>query len=310
MSMSRNPQHRKPGSATKAKSVAIRAAAIGAVPGAALSAHELAGQQSGTAPLQPLDDELLGRQTGDVAGVAADNPFASSPSEVQAALLRINERHEQAAADVETAAAGVETAAATQASKKPAAATVSYTVRDGDYLSQIAENYLGNASDYPEIYALNRDRVEPGGEHFTDPSVIMPGWTLTLPAGAKPGHADSISTSSATYSGSSSGSQRAYSASDVASTGARAPRPGRAAVRRVPPRPRPGPRPTAQTIQMSGRPVPSTRGSTRPSASCGRTDTTSPTTRSTRRPYTSPAATPTRSTARTRTPPRATRRSV
>jgi len=221
MSTSRNPQHRKPGSATAAKSVAIRAAAIGAVavPGAALSAHELAGQQSETAPLQPLDDELLAQQT-DHSGVAADNPLASSPSEVQATLLRINERREQAAADVETAAA--HTTAATQASKKPAAATVSYTVQDGDYLSQIAENYLGNASDYQEIYALNKDRVEPDGERFTDPSVIMPGWTLTLPAGAKPGHADSSSssssTSSATYSGSSSGSQRAYSASDVAST--------------------------------------------------------------------------------------------
>ena len=221
MSTSRNPQHRKPGTATTAKSVAIRAAAIGAVavPGAALSAHELAGQQSETVPLQPLDDELLAQQT-DHAGIAAANPLASSPSEVQATLLRINERREQAAADAETAAA--HTTAATQASKKPAAATVSYTVRDGDYLSQIAENYLGNASDYQEIYALNKDRVESGGERFTDPSVIMPGWTLTLPAGAKPGHADSssstTSTSSATYSGSSSGSQRAYSASDVAST--------------------------------------------------------------------------------------------
>ncbi len=62
-----------------------------------------------------------------------------------------------------------------------------YTVKRGDSLSEIAEECLGDANRWPEIYALNR------GTHFTkvggtltNPHLIYPGWTLHLPDDATP----------------------------------------------------------------------------------------------------------------------------
>ncbi|MEU7171488.1 MULTISPECIES: BTAD domain-containing putative transcriptional regulator [Micromonospora] len=62
-----------------------------------------------------------------------------------------------------------------------------HTVKRGDTLSKIAEQWLGDANRWPEIFALNR------GTHFADvggtlrnPNVIYPGWTLDLPADAAP----------------------------------------------------------------------------------------------------------------------------
>jgi len=59
-----------------------------------------------------------------------------------------------------------------------------YLVRSGDTLSGIAEKTLGSGDRYMEIFKLNKDRAEPGGARFTDPSVIEPGWVLDLPNGA------------------------------------------------------------------------------------------------------------------------------
>ncbi len=51
---------------------------------------------------------------------------------------------------------------------------LTYTVRRGDTLSGIAEEQLGDADRWPEIFALNRDVIE-------DPNKIFPGQVLTLP---------------------------------------------------------------------------------------------------------------------------------
>lgn len=53
-----------------------------------------------------------------------------------------------------------------------------YVVRKADSLWGIAEKTLGNATRWPEIYALNKDKIK-------DPDLIFPGTTLKLP-GAKP----------------------------------------------------------------------------------------------------------------------------
>lgn len=50
-----------------------------------------------------------------------------------------------------------------------------YTVKPGDYLSAIAQQYLGDGNRWPEIYDLNRDLIGP------DPNLIHPGQVLTLP---------------------------------------------------------------------------------------------------------------------------------
>lgn len=60
-----------------------------------------------------------------------------------------------------------------------------YTVKRGDTLWNIAEDWLGNPLRWQEIYHLNQDRYDQrgrmrGGDH------IEPGWVLVLPADAHP----------------------------------------------------------------------------------------------------------------------------
>jgi DNA-binding SARP family transcriptional activator len=56
------------------------------------------------------------------------------------------------------------------------------TVRGGDCLWSIAQRYLGNGDLYPQIVKLNLGHDMGGGQRFSDPSVIWPGWVLQLPA--------------------------------------------------------------------------------------------------------------------------------
>jgi DNA-binding SARP family transcriptional activator len=67
-----------------------------------------------------------------------------------------------------------------------------YRVRPGDDLWAIAARYLGDGERWHEIFRLNQDRPQPGGQRLTDPGYIRPSWTLLLPPGrpaaAPPGH--------------------------------------------------------------------------------------------------------------------------
>ena|GEM_PF-4694517 len=56
---------------------------------------------------------------------------------------------------------------------------VTYRVRRGDTLGAIAQQVLGNANRWPEIYALNRDRI-------ARPALILPGLQLRLKGSAGP----------------------------------------------------------------------------------------------------------------------------
>ena len=53
-----------------------------------------------------------------------------------------------------------------------------------EYLYQIAAKTLGNGNRYQEIFALNRDRLQPDGGRLTDPMVLEPSWILLLPPDA------------------------------------------------------------------------------------------------------------------------------
>ncbi|GJF30335.1 hypothetical protein KNE206_30350 [Kitasatospora sp. NE20-6] len=77
---------------------------------------------------------------------------------------------------------GVPAATTAPATPVPGDSTTTVTVHRGDTLSAIAEEHLGSADRYQQLFDANRDRPEPGGAHLTDPDHIEPGWTLALPA--------------------------------------------------------------------------------------------------------------------------------
>ncbi|MFI8280759.1 LysM peptidoglycan-binding domain-containing protein [Streptomyces sp. NPDC085929] len=66
------------------------------------------------------------------------------------------------------------------AATAPAAST-EYSVEEGDSLSSIADEQLGDSSAYPQIFELNKGKPQPDGQPFTDPDLIFPGQHLTLP---------------------------------------------------------------------------------------------------------------------------------
>ena len=60
----------------------------------------------------------------------------------------------------------------------PAAAETTYTVKSGDTLSKIAQQTLGHANAYTEIFNANRDQL-------SDPDKIKPGQVLKIPQPTK-----------------------------------------------------------------------------------------------------------------------------
>ena len=56
-----------------------------------------------------------------------------------------------------------------------------YEVQPGDTLSEIAETQLGDPLRYPDLFEASRDTIQRNGAHLTDPDLIQPGWTITIP---------------------------------------------------------------------------------------------------------------------------------
>lgn len=59
--------------------------------------------------------------------------------------------------------------------------------RHHDSLWEIAQRHLGDGRRYKEIFALNKDRVQPDGSRLTHAALIRPGWILMMPADATGG---------------------------------------------------------------------------------------------------------------------------
>lgn len=89
-----------------------------------------------------------------------------------------------------------------------------YIVQPGDSLSSIAARLLGSPARWPELYGLNRERIE-------TPSRIAVGARLQLPtsAAAEPGHADGDSDAGPLQQGTTAPSQEARPAAPEESPG-------------------------------------------------------------------------------------------
>ncbi|MFD5422218.1 LysM peptidoglycan-binding domain-containing protein [Streptomyces sp. NPDC127069] len=79
------------------------------------------------------------------------------------------------------------TGATGEGSASRGASQVRYTVRDGESLSSIAADQLGDPDRHQEIFALNQGQALPDGGTFTNPDLIYPGQQLTLPQTAVTG---------------------------------------------------------------------------------------------------------------------------
>lgn len=65
-----------------------------------------------------------------------------------------------------------------------------YTVQPTDTLSEIAQEQLGDADRWPEIYQASTGITQPGGAQLTDPDVIDVGWKLNIPGAEQGGSHD------------------------------------------------------------------------------------------------------------------------
>ncbi|GAW49700.1 MULTISPECIES: LysM peptidoglycan-binding domain-containing protein [unclassified Nocardioides] len=65
-----------------------------------------------------------------------------------------------------------------------------YTVQPTDTLSEIAQEQLGDADRWPEIYQASTGITQPGGAQLTDPDVIDVGWKLNIPGADQGGSHD------------------------------------------------------------------------------------------------------------------------
>lgn len=71
-------------------------------------------------------------------------------------------------------------------SPDPASAEGQVLVRSGDTLREIARDRLGDPDRYPELFDATTDIVQPDGRHLIDPDLILPGWTVRIPAVSPP----------------------------------------------------------------------------------------------------------------------------
>ncbi len=54
-------------------------------------------------------------------------------------------------------------------------------VEPGDTLWGIEHHVTGSGDNWPQAWAVNRGRPEPGGATFTDPAMIRPAWSIDIP---------------------------------------------------------------------------------------------------------------------------------
>jgi nucleoid-associated protein YgaU len=70
------------------------------------------------------------------------------------------------------------------------AAPADHVVVEGDTLWDLADDAYGDGARYPEIFAASAGVVQPDGSTITDPNLIQPGETVTVPGAGAPATAE------------------------------------------------------------------------------------------------------------------------
>lgn len=133
---------------------------------------------------------VTGIATGQaVAGAGATPPGPSAPT-----THAVTSTHQVPAASQTTVVASDTATTSTGGSqvvqnKDPLAGKKVYVVKaphghHHDNLWDIAEKHLNDGRRYPEIYELNKDRIQPDGQRLHLARLIMPGWNLIMPEDA------------------------------------------------------------------------------------------------------------------------------
>ena len=65
--------------------------------------------------------------------------------------------------------------------QEPVECEMEYTVQAGDWLSKIAEKYLGDALAYSQLVELANVSADDAYTNIDNPNVIEPGWTICIP---------------------------------------------------------------------------------------------------------------------------------
>lgn len=73
-------------------------------------------------------------------------------------------------------------AVAAEAEAAPEASYEQRTIESGDTLWDISADELGDGARYPEIFEASKGIVQPDGSTITDPNLIYPGQTVSIPA--------------------------------------------------------------------------------------------------------------------------------
>jgi LysM repeat protein len=106
-----------------------------------------------------------------IKGIA---PSEQAKNKIWDEIKLVNPNADDIMADF-TVSQGATQAAAAGGGTSSAQGGQSYTVKAGDSLSKISQQFYGDAHDYMRIFYANKDKI-------SDPNKIQPGMNLTIPA--------------------------------------------------------------------------------------------------------------------------------
>lgn len=110
--------------------------------------------------------------------VSTSTPAAAAAPQANASGTTATAQATQAS---HVAAHTAQTAATSEKAPTSPTRSSNVTVAQGDTLWEIAEDELGDGSRYDELVDASQERVQPDGQRLSDPDLIHPGWTITVP---------------------------------------------------------------------------------------------------------------------------------